>query len=236
MDAETHELIAGYALDALDPGDRARAKELFATSEEAREELRALTEVAAAMATATTGPAPRPELRERILASARAEPQNVVSLDAHRRSRATPVLGAVAAVAAVAAIATGIWGAATSSDLDETRAALERERQVAAVLSDPAARTVALEAGDGRLVVGGDGRAVLVVNALESAPKGKTYEVWVAAEGAPVRAGLFDGASARDVVPVEEPVSDGARVLVTLERAGGVDAPTSSPIVASQAV
>ena len=38
MDAEAHELIAGYALDALDEADRARAKELLATSEEAREE------------------------------------------------------------------------------------------------------------------------------------------------------------------------------------------------------
>lgn len=236
MDTETHELIAGYALDALDPGDRARAKELFATSEEAREELRALTEVAATMATAATGPAPRPELRERILASARAEPQNVVSLDAHRRSRATPILGAVAAVAAVAAIAAGVWGAGASSDLDEARTALERERRVAAVLSDPAARTIALEDGDGRLVVAGDGRAVLVVNALERAPEGKTYEVWVAAEGAPVKAGLFDGESARDVVPVEEPVEEGSRVLVTVEQAGGVDAPTGSPIVASQPV
>ncbi len=40
MDAETHELIAGYALDALDAADRARAEELFERSEEAREELR----------------------------------------------------------------------------------------------------------------------------------------------------------------------------------------------------
>ena len=52
MDAESHELIAAYALDALDPDDRARAKELLASSEEAREELRAFSEVATAMATA----------------------------------------------------------------------------------------------------------------------------------------------------------------------------------------
>ena len=42
MDAEAHELIAGYALDALEPADRARAKELLERSEEAREELRSL--------------------------------------------------------------------------------------------------------------------------------------------------------------------------------------------------
>jgi anti-sigma-K factor RskA len=236
VDAETHELIAGYALDALDPDDRARAKRLFETSEEAREELRALTEVAAAMATAAVGPAPRPELRERILATARAESRNVVPLDVHRRSRAAPVLGAVSAVAAAVAIGVGVWGASTSADLDEAREALARERAVAAVLADPAARAVSLDAGEGRLVVGRDGRAVLVLDELGAAPAGKTYEVWVAADGAPVPAGLFDGDASRDLVPVEEPVGEGARVLVTIEREGGVDAPTSDPIVASRAV
>ena len=105
MDAETHELIAGYALDALDEADRARAKELLASSEEAREELRSLTEVAAAMATASAGPAPAAGLRDRILDAARAEPQNVVSLEERRRSRRlVPVLGTAAAVAACGAL------------------------------------------------------------------------------------------------------------------------------------
>jgi anti-sigma-K factor RskA len=234
VDAETHELIAGYALDALDPDDQARAKELLATSEEAREELRAFSEVATAMATAASGPTPRPELRERILDGARAEPQTVVSLDAHRRSRAVPVLGAAAAIAACAALALGLWGASASRDRDDARTALEQAQSAAAVLSDPDARTVDLDAGDGRLVVDGDGRAVLVLDALGPAPAGKTYEVWVSDGGAPARAGLFDGAHERDVVPVEETVDTGSVVLVTLEEAGGVDAPTSQPIVASQ--
>ena len=236
MDAETHELIAGYALDALEPDDRARAKELFAGSAEAREELRALTEVAAALATATAGPAPRPELRERIVAAARAEPQTVVSLDARRRAKAMPALAAIAAVAAVVALAAGIWGATSSSELDDARAALERERRVSALLADPASRSVDLAAGEGRLVVADDGRAVLVLDRLEHAPDGKTYEVWVLDGDAPVRAGLFDGDAPRDLVPVETPVPDGARVLVTVERAGGVDAPTTEPIVASRPV
>jgi len=135
VDAETHELIAAYALDALDGDERARAKEVLATSEEAREELRSLTEVAAAMATATVGPTPRPELRDRILGAARAEPENVVSLDERRGSRLVPLLGVVAAVAACAALALGIWGASVSSDRDEARSALARERAAAAVLA-----------------------------------------------------------------------------------------------------
>jgi hypothetical protein len=52
----------------------------------------------------------------------------------------------------------------------------------------------------------------------------------------PVRAGLFAGGQARDVVPVEGSVGPGAKVLVTLEPSGGVDAPTSSPVVTSNPV
>jgi anti-sigma-K factor RskA len=233
MDAEAHELIAGYALDALDEADQARAKELLATSEEAREELRSLTEVASALATAAAGPAPPPELRQRILDGARAEPQNVVSLEERRRSRLVPVLGVAAALAACAALAVALWGASVSSDLDDARDALERERAASALLADPDSRTVELASGDGRLVVGDDGKAVLVLDSLGPAPTGRTYEVWVSDGQTPVRAGLFDGQAARDVISVERPVAPGSVVLVTVEDDGGTDAPTSAPIVAS---
>ena len=106
MDAEAHELIAGYALDALDEADRARAKELLATSEEAREELRAFTDVAAAHGDGRVGARRRaPSFVTASSSAARSEPQNVVSLDARRRLRAAPVLGVAAAVAACAAVA-----------------------------------------------------------------------------------------------------------------------------------
>jgi len=235
MDAEAHELIAGYALDALEPADRARAKELLERSEEAREELRSLTETTAAMATAVSGPAPPAALRERILESARADRQNVIPLESRRRHRLVPVLGAAAAIAAVVAVALGIWGFSVSSDLDESRAALAQARAAAAVLASPDARTVGLSQGDGSLVVSGTD-AVLVLNQMEGAPAGKTWEVWVLDDKTPVRAGLFEGGQARDVVPVEGSVGPGAKVLVTLEPSGGVDAPTSSPVVASDPV
>ena len=146
-------------------------------------------------------------------------------------------LGAVAAVAAVVALALGIWGAGLSSDLDETRAALEREQAAAAVLADPDARSVALVEGDGRLVVGPEGEAVLVVDGLGPAPAGKTYELWVAAHGEdPVPAGLFPGSDGRAVALVDGTVDTGEVVLVTIEPAGGVDAPTTEPIVGTAAV
>jgi anti-sigma-K factor RskA len=235
VDAETHELIAGYALDALDDADRARAEELFSTSEEAREELRSLTDVAAAMATATVGPAPRPELRGRILDAARAEPQNVVSLDERRRSRVVPVLGAAAAVAACAALVAGLWGASVSSDLDEARSALARERGAAAVLAQPISES-SLTGAAGRLVVGEDGRAVLVVSSPPPVPAGKTYQMWVIDGGHPVSGGLFAPGEGTLAIPVDGKVGQGSVVAVTVEDDGGAPAPTGKPVIASAPV
>ncbi len=235
MDAETHELIAAYALDALDEDDRARAKELLASSEEAREELRSLTEVAAAMATATVGPAPPRDLRGRILDAARAEPQNVVSLEERRRSRLVPALGVAVAVAACAALALGLWGASISSDLDDTRSALDRERAAAAVLARPTSEA-SLTGASGRLVVGQDGQAVLVVSDVPPVPEGKTYQLWVIDGGHPTPAGLFASGSGTLAIPVDGNVAKGSVVAVTVEDDGGVAAPTGKPVIASAPV
>ena len=164
METGIHELTAGYALDALDPDERSAYEAHLAGCEPCQQELASFWETTEALAVAASGPAPSAALRERILADVRAEPpQNVVPFEPRRRRRIAPVLGAVAAVAAVAALAFGLWGASLSSDLDETRSALERERAAAAILADPDARTVGL-AGGRRTSRRRrpDGRAVLV--------------------------------------------------------------------------
>jgi anti-sigma factor RsiW len=237
MEAGIHELTAGYALDALTPEERAIYELHLAECEHCREELASFWETTAALAVAASGPEPNAALRERVLEAVRAEPpQNVVPFESRRR-RLAPALGAVAAVAAVVALALGIWGASLSSDLDETRAALEREQAAAAVLADPDVRSVALVEGDGRLVVGPDGDAVLVVDGLGPAPAGKTYELWVSAQGEdPVPAGVFPGGDGREVALVDGTVDTGEVVLVTIEPAGGVDAPTTEPIVGTAPV
>ena len=237
MEAGIHELTAGYALDALGPEERAAYELHLAECEHCREELASFWETTAALAVAASGPEPNAALRERVLEAVRAEPpQNVVPFESRRR-RLAPALAAVAAVAALVALALGIWGASLSSDLDETRAALEREQIAAAVLADPDARSVALVEGDGRLVVGPDGKGVLVVDGLGPAPAGKTYALWVARQGEdPVPAGLFPGSDGRDVALVDETVDTGEVVLVTIEPAGGVDAPTTEPVIGTAPV
>jgi anti-sigma factor RsiW len=233
MEAGAHELTVAYALDALDADERRRYEVHLQTCEPCREELASFWQTTEALAVATTGAEPSPELRDRILAGARAERQVVVPLEPRGRPLA-PVLGAAAAVAAVVAVAVGLWAAQVSSDLDDARSALEQERAAAAVLADPAARTVGLQTGEGRLVVAEDGRAALVLDELDPAPAGKTYELWIVTDGVPAPAGLFPGREGLDVVALDGVVDSGDAVAVTVEDAGGVDAPESEPIVASE--
>ena len=216
MEAGIHELTAGYALDALDPEERSAYEAHLPGCEHCQQELESFWTATEALAVAASGPAPSAPLRERILADVRAEPrQNVVAL------------------------AIGLWASSLSSQLDETKAALARQQAAAQVLGDGDAQSVALQAGDGRLVVGADGTAVLVLDGLDPAPAGKTYELWIAPGGdigAANRAGTFSGREGLETELVDGTVSSGDVVAVTIEKAGGVDAPTTQPIAASDPV
>ena len=238
METGIHELTAGYALDALDEDERSAYEAHLADCEHCQQELASFWTTTEALAVAASGPEPSVALRERILADVRAEPQNVVAFEP-RRWRVAPVLGAVAAVAAVVALGIGLWASNLSSELDETRTALARAQAAAQLLADPAAQTVALQQGTGRLVVDADGQAVLVVEGLEPAPAGKTYELWIVPGGdiaAASPAGLFPGRDGTEIVRLEGTVTAGDVVAVTVEAAAGADAPTTQPIVASDPV
>jgi len=239
METGLHELTAGYALDALDPDERGAFEAHLPGCERCQEELAAFWETTEALAVAASGPEPSADLRKRILADVRAEPPQVVVPFEPRRRRAVPVLAAAAAIAAVVAIGIGLWASSLSNELDDTRAALERERAAAEVLVDPAARTVSLQAGQGRLVVDPQGQAVLVLEGLDPAPAGKTYEMWIVPGGdieLANRAGLFPGRDGAEIEGLAGIVRTGDVVAVTVEKAGGVDAPSTAPIVASDPV
>jgi anti-sigma-K factor RskA len=235
MENGIHELTVGYALDALEPEERRAYEAHLPTCDRCQEELAGFWQTTEALAVAASGPEPDRELRERMLAAARAEPQVVLPFESRRR-RAVPALAAVAAVAAVVALVVGVWAARLSSDLSRTRSALERQRAAAALLADPSSRSVPLSAGSGRLVVNADGQAVLVLDRLAPAPPGKTYEAWIIASGTPRSAGLFSGRNGVDVVGVDGTLGRGDVVAVTIEKAGGTSTPTSKPIVASSPV
>jgi anti-sigma factor RsiW len=221
-----HELTAAYALDALDEADEREYEDHLARCPRCREDLASLGEAAAALAYAPEAPPPPRALRDRIIEQARSERPNVVPL----RRRTMWVASTAAAVAACAALGLGLWAASLSRSLDRERA---RQASVAAILSDPAARRLALSSGHGSLVVGSSGRAVLIVSRLERLPNGKVYEAWVVQNGKPKRAGVFY--SRQTTTLLTEPVPRGSQVLVTPERAPGVDQPHNKPLTGAQA-
>ena len=216
MPDDLHELSALYALDVLDGDERERFEEHLADCEQCQGELASLRDTASSLAF-VPGPPPPLELRDRILERARAEPSNVVSL-AGRRSLATSVAATLAVAATAAAVGLGIWAATLHHSLSQERSATK-------ILRDPSARRIDVPGKAGQLVVAPSGDAVLSVS-LPRAPKGKTYEAWVA-NPAVHRAGLFAGG----LVKLTLPVQHGAQVMVTLERSGGVDAPTQQPLL-----
>jgi anti-sigma factor RsiW len=228
MDTEAlHDLTAAYALHALDPEEARAYEEHLARCERCRGELAELSEGATALAYAADGPVPPPALRERILAAARAERENVVPL---RPRWAVPA--AVTAFAAVAAaIALAIWAVSLSDRLGDRDGALRAQERAAAILADPAAHRVPIADGRGSLVVTPTREAALVLTRLERAPSGRTYEAWVAQGGSPKPAGTFDGGGNVTAFALDRPVPEGATVMVTQEKDGGVDAPTQMPFV-----
>ncbi len=231
---DIHELTAAYALDALDRDERERYESHLGRCTPCREELAQLGETAAALAWGVESPAPPPALRERILEAAAAERENVVALPV-RGPWVFRATAAAAAVAACAAIGLGVWASTLSHSLDAERSARATEARAVEIYADPASRKIPLQGGAGTLAVDPTGRGVLVVRRLAPAPKNRTYEAWVIPPGSkPIRAGLFRGGGSMTLVPLDEPVPVGSVVAATVERAGGVDAPTETPIITAK--
>jgi anti-sigma-K factor RskA len=197
---DLHDLTAAYALDALDPDEAEAYERHLGQCEECREELAGLGESAAALAFGVVAPAPRTELRASILAAAAAERTNVVPL-LRRRWVARGL--AVAAAAAACVVVGLVVALSQSSSTSYVSASVVLDRF---------------------------GNATLHVSGLSAAPRGKTYEAWVIpVKGSAKPAGLFPG-GANTTLHLQSTVPRNAVVAVTVERAGGVNKPTTTPI------
>lgn len=158
-----------------------------------------------------------------------------------RRRLSGPVLAALAGIAGVAAIALGTTAIVASLDSDDGAAAIEPDNvsaaeQVLSLLSKPSTQRLPIANSGGRVIlaVGVTGRGVLVLDGLGLVPAGKAYQAWVIKPKAkaPASAAVFSGAEA--IVPLSVAVKPGSVVAITIERAGGVKAPTQSPRLVAQ--
>jgi anti-sigma factor RsiW len=230
---DIHDLVAPYALDALDAEERAEFERHLADCERCSRELRELQDTATSLAWAAAGPEPPQDLRGRILERARDEAQ--VILFEPRRRWVTPTLGAIAAVAAVVAVGLGLWGASLSNDLDRERDLRSAQGKALEIVGDRGAQVVPLQGADGSLVVARNGRAALVVCDLGPAPSGETYMAWTI-RGTPSPAGAFDAsADGCTAAPLDHTVAPGVTVAVTRERDRNAKLPTTDPLFTAQA-
>ena len=236
MDAETHELIAGYALDALDEGDRARAKELL--------ELVRGGARGASLAHRGRGRDGDRHCRPRALRrAARPDPRRREGRAAERRLRSRngagrgscPLSGS-RQPSPRAPRSRSACGARPSPPTWTTRAPRSRRSGLRPPFWHSRRRKRRLTGARGRLVVGDDGRAVLVVSDVPPVPAGKTYQVWVIDDGRPVSGGLFAPGNGTLAIPVDGTVGNGSVVAVTVEDDGGASAPTGKPVIASAPV
>jgi anti-sigma-K factor RskA len=221
------ELIAGEALHALDPADRAELERHLAGCERCRRRLREMEAVASTLAY-TAPPAAAPAaLRGRLMAAldAESDPEPAAETMTAARPRATRhrrpwparLRLALTPALAAAAVALLVWNISLHNDLSSINSRISHDR-------------VAALPGVGNVLVSSSGHATLYA-ALAHAPAGKTYEAWVIAGGTARPAGLFSGGS--EQVSLTRPALAGDTVAVTLEPAGGSPKPTSRPLAAA---
>jgi anti-sigma-K factor RskA len=242
---DLHALTGAYAVDALEPAERARFEEHLGRCPSCANEVRGMQETATRLAVAVAAPPP-PGMKAAVLTAAAQTRQHppVVAADPeltarHRhagaRSRRRFRLAVpIAAVAAAAAIALGVTVGVQQARLDRVEA---QQHQVTAVLSAPDARIVS-----GRTALGG--HTTMVVSAsldkmvfttagLPALPHARVYELWLLTPaGGAIANGLLPAAKNGATPPViSSGPPHGDQVAVTVEPPGGSQHPTSKPIV-----
>lgn len=230
--AQVDELGAAYLLRAVDPEEERLVAEHLASCREPHPELR--DGVSGELLAMSLEPVePRPELRERLMASVARTPQDhrpaVVAAPPSRRGMfdwlSNGLARGLAAAAVVAVIALGAWNIGLQGELRDTQAVAR------AVADAEAVHSLTGEAGRGLLLDTGSG-AAFVASDLAALPSDRVYEAWlIPAEGAPVAAGVFRPGDGPILVPLDHALDGFATFALTVERER-VDAPTGDPVLA----
>jgi anti-sigma-K factor RskA len=236
-DHTIHDLLPGFALGCLDPGDEAAVKEHLPSCAACREELESFVQVVDRLARTVPAADPPVSLEGRVLGAAGAPVRKplrflrraAVGAKAARPSPWRPALGAMAAVA-IAALALGNllqWagvirprGAAGSAPL-----------VTVALAGTEAARgafgTVVLDAADRE--------GVLAVTGLPLLDAGRQYQLWLIRGAERRSAGVFsvdaEGYGSL-LLAVPTDFRDFRGLGISVEPAGGSPAPTGPRVMA----
>jgi anti-sigma factor RsiW len=240
---DVHADAALYAVDALEPGERAAFELHLRGCAACREEVAAFGEVGAHLAGAVAEPPP-PALRENVLAAVRGTRQESrpedraehraapVSLAQRRRPRRRWLAAAAAAVLLPGA-ALGGWAVGTQTEQREQQLLAQEQDRQNRLLSAPDVTTRQLEV-DGHpatLVLSAqEDAALFVASDLAGPGEGREYQLWLVQGETPVPDVHFGGGQVQ--VWLDGDIDRAAGVAMTVEPAGGSETPTL-PVLAT---
>lgn len=192
LDHDPDDTMAAYALGVLDSEERRQLGVHLAVCPACRAALARHEEVVGAIGSGVTPVAPRPDLRDALLAEIRAD-----AAPAPRRRRVLTIgLGVAAAIALVSIVALSLLLARTMEERDEARYG---EREIAEYLREGGTLSALVPApgappdaapGHGSLAMVPDGsQAMLVVHNLPNSGDGRRYIAWAERDGERVELG-----------------------------------------------
>ncbi|MFJ3673063.1 anti-sigma factor domain-containing protein [Streptomyces sp. NPDC090106] len=249
-----HSLAAPYALDALEPAERARFEKHLKGCPVCAAEVRTLSEDAVRLAWSTAAPAPA-AMRDRVLAAVRATPQEQAPGTARRREPQLPphVWGTqqpparvraprerrplfvpfATATAAAALVVASLFAVQANKTQEELNAARDRASEIAHVLAAPDARASTGKDAEGRsigvIASASEGSAVVTLSGYDDIPADSVNQLWLMRPGAQPRSlGLFDADTPLVAAGLDK---SSTSLAVTVEPDGGSVQPTSQPVV-----
>ena len=244
---DVHADAALYAVDALEPGERAAFELHLRGCAACQEEVAAFGEVGAHLATTVAQPPP-PALRENVLAAVRETRQEQRPEDrAENQAGAAPVslaerrrprphrrwLAAAAAAVLLPGAALGGWAVGTQTEQREQQLVAQEQDRQNRLLSAPDVTTRQLEV-DGRpatLVVSAqEDAALFVASDLAGPGEDREYQLWLVQGEAPVPDVRFGGGQVQ--VWLDGDIDRAGAVAMTVEPAGGSETPTL-PVLAT---
>ncbi|MFI7581054.1 anti-sigma factor [Kocuria kalidii] len=248
---DVHDDAALYAVDALEPGERAAFELHLRGCAACRAEVAAFGAVGARLASAVAVPPP-PELRadvlEAVRGARRSEQQEtpagtptgtpaaatVVPLADRRRSRRRWLVAAAAA-ALLPAAALGGWAAGTQAEQREQQLLAQQQERQNRLLGAPDVTTRQLEV-DGSpatLVLSAqEDAALFVASDLTRPGEGREYQLWLVQDETAVPDVRFGGGQVQ--VWLDGDVDRAEAVAMTVEPAGGSATPTLPVLAAAE--
>ena len=228
---EPHTLAGAFAMDALEPGDRARFERHLARCDSCAQEVSELRETTARLATASAVPPPV-GMKQRVMAAAHGTRQHAPAT-APRKQFTTRrvVLIAAPATAALIAVAT-IFGLANSDTSQRLDQAQQRDQAIAAVLTAKDATMMSgpvTGGGMARIVMSHQRRAlVFMATGLPSLPASAAYELWLVGPGGDVPVGMLPAPAHGMTGPViASGLRQGDHLMLSVEPAAGTMHPTT---------